>query len=258
MCHRPAKVVDTEHIIYTLSPAVLNEYRNVLLRPKLTRLHKLDAAAIEDLLEELTCNAIWREPTATAQALDPGDNHLWALLATYPGSTLITGDKLLLERPPSASSLISPASYISGFVPPSCTQNHITPGVSIHEAPRPQLERLNTCGQDCSTHTGTPSITSCRPTQPSSKPQATNNPLYFKRPWSSFRPNFPLPVTPLCGVTGLFGALLPAPRRGAERRRMRYTAERCNEQWSEYLRQDLLNAHRQHINHLMQSHATGQ
>ena len=41
--------------------------------------------------------------------------------------------------------------------------------------------------------------------------------------------DFPLLVTPLCGVTGLFGALLRVPRRGAERRRMRYTAERCNE-----------------------------
>ena len=49
-------------------------------------------------------------------------------------------------------------------------------------------------------------------------------------PWSSFRPTFPLLVTPLCGVTGLFGALRRAPRRGAERRRMCYTAERCNKQ----------------------------
>jgi len=39
----------------------------------------------------------------------------------------------------------------------------------------------------------------------------------------------PSPVTPPCGVTGLFGALRHGPIRGAERRRMRYTAERCNE-----------------------------
>ena len=50
------------------------------------------------------------------------------------------------------------------------------------------------------------------------------------RPWSSFRPNFPLLVIPLRGVTSLFGALRRVPRRGAERRRMRYTAERYNEQ----------------------------
>ena len=36
-------------------------------------------------------------------------------------------------------------------------------------------------------------------------------------------------VTPLRGATGLFGAPRHGPRRGAERRRMRYTAERCNE-----------------------------
>ena len=118
--HSPVvQIVDrmlSGRIIYTLSPAVLNEYRSVLLRPKLTRLHKLDTVAIEDLLEEITCNAIWREPTATVQAPDPDDNHLWALLVAYPGSTLITGDKLLLEQPPNASSVISPGSYIRSFV----------------------------------------------------------------------------------------------------------------------------------------------
>ena len=41
----------------------------------------------------------------------------------------------------------------------------------------------------------------------------------------------PLPelVTPLCGVTGLLGALRHGPGCDAERHRMRYTAERCNE-----------------------------
>lgn len=106
------------HIIYTLSPALLNEYRRVLMRPKLTRLHQLDASAIEDLLEELTCNAIWRDPPAASPAPDPGDNHLWALLAAYPGSSLITGDKLLLEQPPAGSSVILPDSYIHSFAAP--------------------------------------------------------------------------------------------------------------------------------------------
>jgi len=43
------------------------------------------------------------------------------------------------------------------------------------------------------------------------------------------RPRQPRLVTPLCGVTGPGGAPRHGWGRGAERRQMRYTAERCNE-----------------------------
>ena len=102
-------------IIYLLSPALVDEYRKVLVRPKLTRLHGLRATEIEHLVVELATNAIWRDPLDAPPAPDPGANHLWALLATYPGSILITGDKLLLERPPERSSVISPTTYVNEF-----------------------------------------------------------------------------------------------------------------------------------------------
>lgn len=104
-------------LIFLLSPELLQEYRLVLLRPKLLGLHGLNEEQIDHLLTEITANAIWRETpvAATEQAPDPGDEHLWKLLATEPAAALITGDRLLLEQPPSHSSVLSPASYIEFF-----------------------------------------------------------------------------------------------------------------------------------------------
>ena len=113
-----AQVVDrmlNGRIAYLLSSALLNEYRAVLLRPKLQRLHGLGSAEVEELLVEWAANAIWREPEETAAAPDRGDDHLWALLATYEGSILITGDGLLLDNPPPRSSVITSATWLREF-----------------------------------------------------------------------------------------------------------------------------------------------
>ena len=105
-------------IIYLLSEDLLNEYFAVLRRPKLSRLHKLDDDDIDALLTEVVANAIWREPATSEQAPDPGDSHLWALLASHSGNVLVTGDRLLLENPPGEHSVISARglvdSYLSG------------------------------------------------------------------------------------------------------------------------------------------------
>ncbi|MDZ7782803.1 MAG: putative toxin-antitoxin system toxin component, PIN family [Halioglobus sp.] len=102
-------------LIFLLSPALLDEYRSVLLRPKLTRLHGLTDAQVDQLLVELTANAIWRESKAGSPAPDPGDEHLWALLNVYPGSILVTGDLLLLNNPPERASVISPGTWLNDF-----------------------------------------------------------------------------------------------------------------------------------------------
>jgi putative PIN family toxin of toxin-antitoxin system len=102
-------------LLYLLSPDLLGEYRSVLLRPKLVELHGLTEAQVDQLLVELTANAIWREPTMSSTAPDRGDDHLWALLAAHSGSNLITGDRLLLENPPDGSSVISPRLWIDNF-----------------------------------------------------------------------------------------------------------------------------------------------
>ncbi|MBE0511387.1 MAG: putative toxin-antitoxin system toxin component, PIN family [Gammaproteobacteria bacterium] len=101
-------------LIYLLSPDLLREYRAVLLRPKLRALHKLTESEIDQVLTEITANAIWHEPKVQHQqgAPDPGDQHLWNLLASERHAVLVTGDQLLIQHPHPGSSVISPASFI--------------------------------------------------------------------------------------------------------------------------------------------------
>ncbi len=102
---------------YLLSPALLEEYRAVLLRPKLRRTHGLTETQIDTLLTEIVANAIWREPPndAVHPAPDPGDDHLWALLANDSSCVLVTGDRLLLDNPRASSSVVSPSEYAHFF-----------------------------------------------------------------------------------------------------------------------------------------------
>jgi putative PIN family toxin of toxin-antitoxin system len=111
------KIVDAMlggRLIYLLSPELLQEYRAVLLRPKLTGLHGLNAQQVDCLLTEITANAIWREtPDVSNESVpDPGDSHLWDLLETEPTAVLVTGDRLLIENPPPNRSVASPASCV--------------------------------------------------------------------------------------------------------------------------------------------------
>jgi len=102
-------------LVFLLSPALLDEYRAVLSRPKIAALHGLSEGQIDELLVELTANAIWRKPESGSPAPDQGDDHLWALLLAHPGSALITGDRLLLENPLPRRSVISPRQWLNDF-----------------------------------------------------------------------------------------------------------------------------------------------
>ena len=84
--------------LYLMSGDLLTEYASVLRRPRLVRLHGRSEEEIDRLLAELTANAIWREAPAGDQAPDANDNHLRALLASWAGSRLVTGDRLLVEN----------------------------------------------------------------------------------------------------------------------------------------------------------------
>lgn len=95
-------------ILYVLSPALLREYRTVLLRPKLCQLHGLPESRVDQLLVEITANSIWREPEVSHQAPEPGDNHLWDLLLYFDDTILVTGDLLLLDNAPKDKSVITP------------------------------------------------------------------------------------------------------------------------------------------------------
>ncbi|MFN4104415.1 MAG: putative toxin-antitoxin system toxin component, PIN family [Tepidimonas sp.] len=96
---------------FLLSPALLDEYRCVLLRSKRRRVHGLTEADIDTILTEIVANALWRGPPDDRlhTTPDPGDAHLWALLAMEPTAALVTGDRLLHAHPRPGSTIISPA-----------------------------------------------------------------------------------------------------------------------------------------------------
>jgi putative PIN family toxin of toxin-antitoxin system len=100
-------------LIYLLSGDLLLEYQNVLMRPRLSELHGLQEAEMDQLLTEIAANAIWRDPPPDKHHLSPdiGDTHLWELLASEPSAVLITGDQLLIEKPRPRSSVINPATW---------------------------------------------------------------------------------------------------------------------------------------------------
>lgn len=117
----PAEVLDamlSGRLLYLLSAELLLEYRNVLLRPRISLLHGLNESEIDQILTEITANAIWRDPPPDTDhsSPDPQDAHLWALLASEPTAILITGDQLLIEKPRPRRSVISPATWLDHFL----------------------------------------------------------------------------------------------------------------------------------------------
>ena len=117
----PVRILDAMlegDIPYLMSDSLLSEYSSVLRRPNLARLHRRPDHEIDRLLGDLAAKAMWREPYASGNAPDPGDAHLWALLASHPQSQLVTGDRLLLENPSSGFSVISPRDFVDTMLFP--------------------------------------------------------------------------------------------------------------------------------------------
>ena len=85
---------------FVLSEALLAEYRAVLVRPHLVKVHGLSADELDTILLELARHAIVLTPAqsdATPKAPGPGDQFLWDLLSSRNDLFLVTGDKLLLQ-----------------------------------------------------------------------------------------------------------------------------------------------------------------
>lgn len=112
---------------FVLSEPLLAEYRAVLLRPHLNKLHGLSEAEVDTVLQELAQHAIvlgtpdptTQPPAESAPALapalapDPGDQFLWNLLATRSDLVLVTGDKRLLAAPDMAPRVVLPATFVT-------------------------------------------------------------------------------------------------------------------------------------------------
>lgn len=93
------------------------EYSSVLRRPKFSRLHGRTSDALNQILVDLVANAMWCVPVYGDVAPDIGDSHLWALLAVHPQGLLVTGDRLLIDNPPSGASVSSPRRFADTFLP---------------------------------------------------------------------------------------------------------------------------------------------
>lgn len=101
---------------FVLSPALLTEYRSVLLRPKLTKLHGLSAEQIDNVLTELAQHGIVLSPHANEtvpNSPDPGDQFLGDLLALRPDLILVTGDQRLLQDAGMGQRVITPLALAS-------------------------------------------------------------------------------------------------------------------------------------------------
>ena len=98
---------------FVLSDALLAEYREVLVRPNLRKLHGLTVAEVETLLADLAQHAIFLAPTRAPPAPDPGDQLLWELLAARTDLLLVTGDKALLRDAAMRGRVIAPQAFVA-------------------------------------------------------------------------------------------------------------------------------------------------
>ena len=98
---------------FAISAPLLAEYREVLGRPALLKLHALDGAAIDALVAGIERHAIVVEPKPCAPAPDPGDQMLWELLAARSDLVLVTSDKLLLRDRAMCGRVITPEAFLA-------------------------------------------------------------------------------------------------------------------------------------------------
>lgn len=98
---------------YLLSKELLDEYKRVLLRKNVQKNHGLEEQEIVELLINITENGIIKElEEIQEQAPHKNDNHLWQLLYTHQPSILVTGDLLLIKKPPSFAKVMLPGDFI--------------------------------------------------------------------------------------------------------------------------------------------------
>ena len=104
---------------FAMSEALLAEYRCVLLRPKLLKLHRLNELEIDAILTDLARHAIvlseQLQPNAPA-APDLGDQFLWDVLSSRANLILVTGDKLLLQAGPLQPRVVAPQDFMAQWM----------------------------------------------------------------------------------------------------------------------------------------------
>ena len=96
-----------------LSVDLLTEYRSVLLRPRIRSRHGLDESQIDAILTAIAENAVVCEPINPPTAPpDPGDLHLWSMLAARPDAVLVTGDQALVDGSPDWAAVVTARAFV--------------------------------------------------------------------------------------------------------------------------------------------------
>ena len=103
---------------FVISDALLAEYRTVLRRPSLRKAHGLTQDEHDSILVELAQRAIVVAPVHATPAPDPGDQHLWELLAAREDLLLVTGDAKLQRDPATGSRILAPAAFVERWLSP--------------------------------------------------------------------------------------------------------------------------------------------
>jgi uncharacterized protein len=96
---------------FLLSVDLLAEYRNVLLRPRIRRRHRLAPTQIDVLLTEIAANGAVVETEALSGSTGKGDAHLWRLLDAVRHAILITGDRRLVDDPSRRGRVLLPRTF---------------------------------------------------------------------------------------------------------------------------------------------------
>ena len=100
-----------------VSAHVLAECIDVLQRRDVVRRHRLTRGQVEELVQRFALASLEiSSPRSLAVAPDPGDQHLWDMLASNPEMLLITGDPVLLESDHFPGRILSPRQFVERFL----------------------------------------------------------------------------------------------------------------------------------------------
>lgn len=98
---------------FVMSEALFAEYRTVLVRPGLRKMHGLTVAEVESVLTDIAQHAIVLHTMPGPKAPDRGDQFLWDLLVARADLMLVTGDKMLLRDASMRARVISPREFVA-------------------------------------------------------------------------------------------------------------------------------------------------
>ena len=101
---------------FAISDALLAEYRTVLRRPPLRKAHGLTSDELDIVLVALAHHGIVIAPAPAPPATDPGDQHLWELLAAREDLLLVTGEKKLQRDRAMGPRILTPATFVERWL----------------------------------------------------------------------------------------------------------------------------------------------